>query len=81
MESIVTRVERLEEEVATIQRKQNNTNKSARKQVTQCIQSLKREGKKKFDVIDLHLKTKLPFPDINEALEHLHKEGKVHEVR
>ena len=51
--------------------------KKAKSIIVETLDKLKKEGRKEVDVITLHLRTSLPFPQINKVMDALEKEGKV----
>ena len=52
--------------------------KNPRTLVCEAIKSLKAEGRRRINVIDLHIKTRLDFPSINKVMDRLEREGVVH---
>ncbi len=51
----------------------------ARKIIEKTLAEIKSNGDNYIDVLGLHAKTKLPYPQINRGMDQLEKEGKVRE--
>jgi hypothetical protein len=80
-EKIYSEIDRLEGKIEYLKRSRGLqfSKQEAKTKIQQAIQKFKENRTVPFDSIDLHHETPLSYPEINEIMEELEKEGKVRE--
>ena len=76
-EVAIAQISVLENAIRSLKEQFTVSDSAARELVREAFAKLKSESKRRFNVIDLHLMTRLPFDQINKVMERFEKEGLV----
>ncbi|MCC7573502.1 MAG: hypothetical protein KO464_08960 [Candidatus Methanofastidiosum sp.] len=83
LQPLLERIEILEKELEGLKKSSELvlSDKGAKLILKEILESLKSEGIKEIDIIDLYSKSNLPFVQINKVMEELETDGLVKEIQ